>query len=305
MRIFATVLLLAACTVTSAQQTVVIPVVSNDSPSVNNSTWATEVQIIKINPHDSLTVRRLWICTVDGGFIEDPATALEWDMTSDHRITRMMTLAGRELLAGPDEQFGAVALEISGGQAIVNARIADIFRGVLVGKTPYGQGQTIPTDRVALNGPSHIPWLGGCINSPCSNSTFWNYYRVNIGVVNPNPAPLTVTGIAIPFGATNEMLTYELRGPANSYQTFTITIPPYGWRQFPWESELRFNQSMWSVPMVPHAGFVMSLTPDSDAPYHAYASTVFAPDPATGIPAFNDPLFIPAAPGFVEPFLSE
>jgi hypothetical protein len=62
---------------------------------------------------------------------------------------------------------------------------------------------------------------------------------------------------------------------------------------------------MWGNPMVPNAGFVMSLLPDSDVPYLAYASTVFAPDPASDIPAFNDPLFISAEPGLFEPYFTE
>ncbi len=290
---------------TLGQQLIVIPVIADEVLGVNNSIWQTEVQIIKKNSHDNLTVRRVWVCTGDGGFEEDPATATTWDMTQDDHLVRMLTLSGWELLSGTGKDLGAVALEITGGEAIVNARIADIYRGSLDWRTPFGQGQAIPTNRDAILGPSHLPWLGGCRNVPCTSSTIWDFYRVNIGVVNPNPTPLTITGLAIPFGYPSLGLTAELWNFTHGYQTFTITIPPYGWHQFPWRSNLVFGANIWGDPTVPTAGFVMSLLPDSDAPYLAYASTVFAPDPATGVPAFNDPLFISAEPGFIEPFFSD
>lgn len=55
---------------------------------------------------------------------------------------------------------------------------------------------------------------------------------------------------------------------------------------------------------LPHAGFVISLTPDrDDLPYYAYASVVFSPDPDTGVPEFSDPMFIPAEPGYITPII--
>jgi hypothetical protein len=51
----------------------------------------------------------------------------------------------------------------------------------------------------------------------------------------------------------------------------------------------------------PANGFIVSLTPDSELPYYAYASVVFTPDPASGAPQFSDPMFVPAEPGYVTP----
>ena len=287
------------------QQAVVIPVIADDVLGVNSSVWVTEVQIIKKNPHDSLIVRRVWVCTANGGFEDDPATAVTWDLTQNDHVIRMLTLPGSELLVGTGENLGAVALEITGGEAIVNARIADVYRGSLDWNTPFGQGQAIPTNRDPIHGPSHIPWIGGCRDSPCTNSTNWGFFRVNIGMANPSSAPLTITGLAIPFGYPSPGLTAELWNSTFGYQTFSVTIPPYGWHQFHWQSSLVFGEDIWGQPTVPTAGFVVNLVPDSDGPYLAYASTVFAPDPATEVPAFNDPLFFSAEPGYIEPFFAE
>ncbi len=74
-----------------------------------------------------------------------------------------------------------------------------------------GQGQFIRAIEEPLIGPSHIPWLGGCLNAPCSNpdGNTWNFHRNNIGLVNPNSEPLTVTGVVLlfstPFASTKEI----------------------------------------------------------------------------------------------------
>jgi len=137
---------------------------------------------------------------------------------------------------------------------------------------------------------------------PCSEDPpeRWDYLRNNIGFVNPNPVPLTVVGTVIPFG----FLGLD-GGIAEFYQdlpeTFTKTVPAYGWLQFRWEATTDYETQYgpWVGP--PANGFIVSLTPDSVLPYYAYASVVFTPDPESDAPQFNDPMFVPAEPGFVAP----
>ena len=301
----------SACSVVSAQQTIVLPAVSDNVQGVNGSVWATEVQIIKMDPDDNPTIRRLWVCLEDGGFADDPVTAPTWEMVRPERYARMLRLSGADLLVGTGATLGGVALEIEGGEVIVNARVADVSRGTMWEATPFGQGQLMATDGEPLIGPAHLPWLGGCLNIPC---TFvprenWNYYRNNIGFVNPNPEPLVLDGVALAFGEWPGVeSSRELAPPgfpdSGERDTFTKILPPYGWLQFRWDSEQIYTYPgiFGDHPDLPSAAFLISLTPDSDLPYYAYASVVFAPDPQSDIPAFNDPLFIPARPGFVAPF---
>ena len=220
----------------------------------------------------------------------------------------MRQFRGADLLEGAGASLGAVALEIEGGEVIVNARVADVSKGIDWERTPFGQGQLIPTEGESLVGPAHIPWLGGCLNSPCNvvPGENWNYYRNNIGFVNPNSAPLVLDGVALALGGwPGELVATPLSDPPGERDSFSKVVPPYGWTQFSWRPEgVYSHQNPWGgyQPAFPLAGFIISLTPDSDLPYYAYASVVFAPDPESGIPAFNDPLFIPARPGFVAPF---
>jgi hypothetical protein len=288
----------------AAQQIAVIPAVSDNTPGVNGSIWATEVQVIKKNPEDALTVRRLWVCVPEGGFLEDPATALTWELPRPRPEDRILTLLGEDLLEGTDSSLGAVALVIEGGEAIVNARVGDVSRGEWVGMTPFGQGQRVPTNLEGLSGPSHIPWVGGCRSAPCNLDPplNWDYFRNNLGIVNPNSEELTVDGLAIPFGLDTGAVPIELAMADDRVETFSRTVAPYGWSQFQWVAKQHYDFNIWGMPLLPIAGFVITLDPDHSNGYYAYASTVFAPDPDSGVPAFNDPMFISAESGAVAPY---
>ncbi|MEE4270187.1 MAG: hypothetical protein V2I67_00845 [Thermoanaerobaculales bacterium] len=302
-RRFVLALLLIAVPI-AAEQIVVIPAVSDNTPGRNGSVWATEVQIIKVDPLDSLTVRRVWVCVPEGGFEEEPGSARTWDMGGTLARDRLLTLVGSDLLADSGSNVGAVALEIQGGEAIINARIADVSRGMWSGWTPFGQGQRVPALEDPLEGPSILPWVGGCRNDPCSSHdpAAWDYFRDNVGIVNPNPMPLTVSGAAIGFGpdATDEPVELEL--PEGTRETFERVVPAFGWLQFRWVAAERYGFNQWGMPRIPIAGFVVTLEPDQEIPYFAYASTVFSPDPDSSVPIFNDPMFIPAHEGFIEPY---
>ena len=63
-----------------------------------------------------------------------------------------------------------------------------------------------------------------------------------------------------------------------------------------------FGFDIWGMWRIPIACFVINLDPHQSFAYFAYASTVFAPDPDSGVPVFNDPMFIPAEAGYIPPF---
>jgi hypothetical protein len=288
-----------------SQQLLVFPVVTDELPGLHGSLWVTNVRLVKVDPTASVTVRRVWVCLEDGGFAAEPGSALTWSMNGDDWHDRVLVLEGGDLLQGGGP-VGAVGLEIEGGELIAHAYIADVRYGDsssgFSSPWAFGQGQLAPAIREPLVGPSHIPWLGGCLNNPCSQEPpeRWDYLRNNIGVVNPNPEPMTFEGTVIPFGywgsgypgATGEI-------PQDPPETFTKIVPAYGWLQFRWEASRDYSQGPPFYASPPANGFIVSLTPDSDLPYYAYASVVFTPDPASGGPEFNDPMFVAAEPGFI------
>ncbi len=118
--------------------------------------------------------------------------------------------------------------------------------------------------------------------------------------VNPNPEWLTVKGSIIPF--VNHTV-YAVEINYLEPETFEKAVPPYGWLQFRWAASQSYGSGPGGFPIVPTAGFIISLTPDKDdLPYYAYASVVFTPNPESGNQLFNDPMFVPAEPGYVAPF---
>ena len=293
-------LLLAVSTTVWSQQTIVFPAVSDEVEGRNGSLWSTVVRVVKTNPYDTVTIRRKWVCREGGGFLDDSNQAPSWTLPGGGR-ERVLLVTGAKVLAGAETQLGAVALEVEGGEVLAHSHVADVTKGYYLPGTVFvfGQGQLIPAFREPLQGPSHIPWLGGCLNWPCSQPRpdTWDFYRNNIGIVNPNSEPLSVTGTVIPFAVddTSGILGEIIYGIP---EHFIKHIPPFGWLQFHWQ-ETRGHDSFFSPHFPP---YVVSLTPDKDLPYYAYASVVFTPDPDSEIPVFNDPMFVPAEPGYVAPF---
>ena len=306
-------LLLVAPATGWTQQLLVFPAVSDELPGRHGSLWVTNVRLVKASWPDEVVVRRAWVCLEGGGFEDLPDEAPTWSMVD--QINRMLLLTGGDLL--PDSaQAGAVGLVVEGGELIGHAYVADARHGAYSdpdqiedgdppGRWAFGQGQLVPAIKEPLVGPSHIPWLGGCLNNPCSQypPERWDYLRNNIGLVNPNPEPVTFEGTVIPFGYWTEGWPGGLIGeiPQQPPETFTKTVPAYGWLQFRWESVTEHIQGGDFYTSPPTNGFIVSLTPDSDLPYYAYASVVFTPDPASDTPQFNDPMFVSAEPGFVVP----
>jgi hypothetical protein len=202
-----------------------------------------------------------------------------------------------------------VGLEIEGGEVIAHSNIMDIGWGDYEPRShrrAFGQGQHVAALREPLLGSSHIPWLGGCSGRPCSvdQPGLVQYLRNNIGIVNPNPETLTVVGTVLPFGLVGRdglLQGIEEWDGWLSSESFSITVPAFGWKQFNWTSVQDYSGDPFYT-FFPHVGFVISLAPDrEDLPYYAYASVIFSPDPSTGVPEFNDPMFIPAEPGCIVP----
>jgi len=295
--------LLCICSVASAQQLLVFPAVTDEVPGLNDSLWVTMVRIVKADPRDAVTIRRKWVCLPGGGFVDDPATAPAWSMEGPNTHDRVLGLSGHDLLRATGATSGAVALEVGGGEVLAHAYVVDVLRGLYYPTTDFavGQGQLIPPFESPLQGPSHIPWLGACRNSPCSQDPpeRWDYLRNNIGLVNPNPEPLSLTGTVIPFSVSADLI--EIPHEEHAPETFAKEVPAFGWLQFHWMAELRYGENELGLPMIASGGFVISLTPDKDLPYYAYASVVFTPDPESGVDAFNDPMYVPAEPGYIAP----
>jgi len=302
----ATILLVGAALlpfVASSQELLVFPAVTDEAPGLHDSLWVTVVRVVKLDPQDTVTLRRKWVCLPGGGFVDDLNTGPVWQLQGNSQ--RLAVIWGGDLLVGTDASTGAVALEIEGGAVLAHARVVDVLRGLYgSGSVAFGQGQLTPALRDPLSGASHIPWLGGCLNSPCALTppVAWNYLRNNIGMVNPNPETLTLRGTVIPIAP-------RLYPPLWRFdevwddppETFEVRVPPYGWLQFPWSASHRYEDPAWGA-LIPTEGFVVSLTPEPDLPYYAYASVVFTPDPESGVPLFSDPMYVPAEPGYVVPF---
>ena len=289
-----------------AQQLLVFPAVTDEQPGQNGSLWVTTAMVVKADPRDEVTIHRKWVCLKGGGFADDPATAPTWPLSTNEPTDRLLFALGGELLEGTDATVGAVALEVEGGEVLAHTNIMDVRWGAYShdDKLAFGQGQHVTALLAPLQGPSHIPWLGGCRGWWCDQDPHkdWQYLRNNIGIVNPNSDSIVVTGTVIPFGLYD-----TFQGGArwsewvgSSPEIFRKVIPAYGWIQFHWWSLQRYSEiEGWFYPW---AGFIISLTPDKDLPYYAYASVVFTPDPDSGVPEFNDPMCIPAEPGYIPPF---
>lgn len=298
-------LLLAVSTTGWTQQTIVFPAVSDEVEGRNDSLWVTSVRIFKLDYSETVTVRRKWVCLPGGGFADDPNTAPTWTMLADDMFSRVLVKWGDDLFLRTDAEIGAVGLEVVGeSDVLAHSVVMDVNRGSYDPRYwSFGQEQLVPAMREPLVGPSHIPWVGGCRNQPCSREppTQWEFLRNNIGIVNPNAEPLTIQGTVIPISFSSGAHWFgEYCDPEP--ETFSKTVPPYGWLQFHWEANhMYYGQHDWEAWSAPWPGFIISLTPSNDNPYYAYVSVVFTPDPESDIPVFNDPMFVAAEPGYVAP----
>ena len=179
--------LLAVTTTAWSQQTIVFPAVADEVEGVNGSLWVTVVRIIKLDPRDDVVLRRKWVCLPDGGFLVDPPGSNTWLFPADEDYGRVSIELGAGLLYNTNSDLGALAFEVEGGKVIAHSYVVDVSRGEYseILQLASGQGQYIRAMEEPLTGPSHIPWIAGCKNSPCSaeEPIYWDFHRNNIRIV--------------------------------------------------------------------------------------------------------------------------
>ena len=104
-----------------AAETFVLPAVVKGVPGMNGSFWETEVRILRMSLQEPFLVRRVWVATAEGGFVDDPTTAPRWEYPVAGFSTgraRMLMLLGSDLLAGVTAASGAVAIETEGSAVV-------------------------------------------------------------------------------------------------------------------------------------------------------------------------------------------
>jgi hypothetical protein len=273
----------------------VLPVVADGVAGRFGSLWETQIRLVKVNPNDSVVIRRAWVCLEGGGFVDDPGTAPAWELPwspDDYWAPRAMLLTAAELLVGTGAQTGGVALDVEGGELLIDVSIVDVRLGGFVGgdpAMPYGIGQAYSAARAPLEGASHVSWIGGCYGAGDIRDDCDNHYRNNVGLLNPNPEPLVFELTALPF----------VHGALAESDEF-ISLPPYGWRQaeFPlneWIMVLYSPFSFWSFPLYG----VVNVEPQSGLPYYAYVSVVYTSPVGASTPRISDPSFQLAQPGYI------
>ena len=68
-RVLLAILFVGLASSAHSQQTIVFPAVTDEVPGLNGSSWVTVIRIIKVNPLDSITLHRKWVCLPGGGFL--------------------------------------------------------------------------------------------------------------------------------------------------------------------------------------------------------------------------------------------
>lgn len=252
-------------TVQVQERLVTLPVVVHGlAPGPNDANWISQVKFIRIGSAP-VTVRRVWVATEDGGWVDDPDTAPRWIL--EHPTDLFRLASGDELLFGVavlEPSLGAVQLAIT-GDAYVLERIVDLHQWGLPdpiwGSIFGGPGQMVPALEEAFTGPTFIPW-----------AAYPPWFRNNVGLVNPNDGPMTFALRAVEPGWISPPM--------------TVTLPGYGFLQVNRALD-RLSGGLSHV--VGHA--VINIEPEDSRPYYAYGSLVDD--------HFNDPQFVPAVGGSV------
>jgi hypothetical protein len=291
-----------AAAMPAAAETYVLPVVVSGVPGVAGSFWDSEVRIVKLSPSTTVTVRRAWVALPHGGFEDDPASAPSWRLPAAEGLT-MLILRGADLLGGVASNRAAIGLEVE-GEADIHLHVANTEGLPPLADDRFlpcclpGSGQLLQAQAVPLVGRSRATWV-----TTGANTTLNNLFRANVGIVNPNPAPLRVLLEAFPYSALGPSELPVWRSPTVGVPTAAIDIPAWGWVQADNLLERgpmcegTINPICWSPPNAgprywPPKAFVFQFLPQSDAPYYAYVSLVYSPT--------NDPEFVPVLPGGLE-----
>lgn len=277
----------------------VLPVVVDNVRGLEGSLWETQIRVVKMDRFDDIVIRRAWVCLEDGGFDDDPATAPTWEWPFRADRGRSMLLTASDLFEGTSADRGAVALEVEGGELLVDVSIVDVSLGGLVlssRELPFGIGQTYSAVTSPNSGASHFSWLGGCYGERSLSDYCDNHYRNNIGLVNPNPEPMDYRITVFPFLSSVSLVASPEEGEV-------YTLPAFGWRQFAWPLDewLPIFETIYYLRSYPLYG-VANLEPEDDLPYYAYVSVVYTTPPGVSSPAVSDPYFQLAQPGTIGPY---
>jgi hypothetical protein len=262
--------------------TYVLPVIVRGVPGLNGSYWDSEVRIMQLNMAEPVTVKRLWVATAAGGNLDNELTAPSWALPFFGSVRGLAILTGNDLLQGIDGTHASVALDIQGRAAVI---VHNTNTGG-AGRLPPeycclpGNGQLTSALTVPIQGPSIIPWA----------TSGKNVFRVNIGIVNPNPVSVTfrIKGESLSNGAGNNpywtpWAPLSIPGPG-------VVLPPWGWLQINDVFALLegISQPGWGYPVEDVLPASVIIEPLGGLPYYAYATPIYSP--------LNDPEFIAAIP---------
>lgn len=277
----------------------VLPIVVDGVQGLAGSLWETQIRVVKVDRFDDIVIRRAWVCLEDGGFADDPATGPIWEWPFRADRGRSMLLTAADVLAGSGADRGAVALEVEGGELLVDVSIVDVSLGGFISPDryrPFGIGQTYSAVRVPNDGASHFSWLGGCYGERSISFYCDNHYRNNIGLVNPNPEPMDLRITVFPFLSSVSLA-------ADPEEGEVFTLPAFGWRQFAWPLDERrpVMETIFYLLSYPLYG-VANVEPEDDLPYYAYVSVVYTTPPGISSPRVSDPYFQLAQPGTIGPY---
>lgn len=274
----------------------VLPVVVDSVPGLSGSLWETQIRIVKIDPTDDIVIRRVWVCLEDGGFADDPSTAPSWEFPYNYYRGRTTLLTAADVLDGADADRGAVALEVEGGELLIDVSIVDVSLGGFIlpdEYRPYGIGQTYSAVRAPHNDGSHFSWLGGCYGERTITDYCDNHYRNNIGLVNPNPGPMDIRVTVFPFISSLSLV-------GNPEEGRVFSLPAFGWRQLAWPLDRRMVilETIFYLRSYPLRG-VANIEPEDNLPYYAYVSVVYTTPPGVSSLRVSDPYFQLAEPGVI------
>jgi hypothetical protein len=274
MRQFSTAVLALAALVIALPQVraderlVTLPVVVGQVDGANGSSWMSLTRILRTSD-DPVWIRRVWVALPGGGYLDNPETAPSWTVGVDQPDGVVRDVLGAELLNGGNGQIGAAMLAVDGSAHVlerifvVRESLPDPMCGVL---RLQAQGQMVPAFSEPLTGPCFIPW-----------GNRWNSFRNNLGIVNPNGAPMTFSVSGTPLYSTD---------PGEMPPPIEVALPAYGFIQL----NNVLARLEWQYPIVA-CKFIITVEPEDSRPYYAYGSMVYSPT--------NDPEFIAPVSGTV------
>jgi hypothetical protein len=262
-----------------AAETYVLPVIVRGVPGLNGSYWDSEVRIMQLNLAEPVTVKRIWVATAGGGNPDNEGSAPSWALLAGP-VRTLVILTGNDLLQGVDATHASVGLEIQGRAAVIvhNSNTGGAGRLPPEYCCLPGNGQLTSALTVPLQGPSIIPWA----------TSGKNVFRVNVGIVNPNPASATfrIKGESFGNGAGNNpywMPVGPLTGP-------DVVLPAWGWLQI--NDVFALLEGIFEPglrhPIEDVLPASVIIEPLGGLPYYAYATPIYSP--------LNDPEFIAAIP---------